>query len=87
MTELTAIGTVAAGGLRRTSWDEGVRNPDIDYRVVEHLLDLVSVFDVDGRVAYASPSHRRVLGYEPDELVGRSSSLVSLDSRAKDRTH
>jgi two-component system, cell cycle sensor histidine kinase and response regulator CckA len=49
-----------------------VRDPDLDYRVVEHLLDLVSVFDADGRIAYASPSHERVLGYRPEELLGRS---------------
>ena len=44
---------------------------DIHRLVVEHALDLVSVVDEDGRVVYASPSHRRVLGYEPDDLVGQ----------------
>ena len=48
-----------------------MRDPDLDYRVVEHLLDLVSVFDVDGRIVYASPSHERVLGYRPEELLDR----------------
>ena len=44
--------------------------PDIDYRAVERLLDLVAVFDADGRIVDASPSHEHVLGYEPDELIG-----------------
>jgi PAS domain S-box-containing protein len=44
---------------------------DIHRLVVEHALDLVSVVDEDGCVVYASPSHLRVLGHEPDDLVGR----------------
>jgi PAS domain S-box-containing protein len=44
---------------------------DIHRLVVEHALDLVSVVDDDGRVVYASPSHERVLGHEPGDIVGR----------------
>jgi PAS domain S-box-containing protein len=38
--------------------------------VAEHGGDLLSVHGKDGTCLFASPSHRRVLGYEPEELVG-----------------
>jgi two-component system, cell cycle sensor histidine kinase and response regulator CckA len=44
--------------------------PDIHRLVVEHALDLVSVLDERGRIVYASPSHERVLGHRPEDLVG-----------------
>ncbi|HVJ18359.1 MAG TPA: ATP-binding protein [Polyangiaceae bacterium] len=40
--------------------------------VAEHVSDLVSLFAADGRYLYASPSHERVLGVKPDELVGQT---------------
>jgi len=40
--------------------------------VVENVEDLIALIDLEGRVVFASPSHERVLGYDADELVGRS---------------
>ena len=41
------------------------------YRIVaDHVDDLVSVLDAEGRFLYASPSHDRVLGIERSTLVG-----------------
>lgn len=41
------------------------------YRALfEHSQDLVSVAGADGTLLYASPSHERILGYAPEELVG-----------------
>ncbi|GAB7008476.1 PAS domain S-box protein [Halorubrum trueperi] len=37
---------------------------------VEHSSDIVSVLDADGTFRYLSPSIERVLGFEPDELIG-----------------
>jgi diguanylate cyclase (GGDEF)-like protein/PAS domain S-box-containing protein len=39
--------------------------------LVQNSHDLVSIYDDQGRFVFASPSHRRVLGYEPDELLGQ----------------
>ncbi|HEX3156983.1 MAG TPA: response regulator [Gemmatimonadaceae bacterium] len=39
--------------------------------LVEHASELVSIVDADGVLRYASPAHERVLGFRPDELVGR----------------
>jgi two-component system, cell cycle sensor histidine kinase and response regulator CckA len=50
--------------------------------MVEHALDLIAVVDLDGRIVYASPSHERVLGYAPAELIGRDPlELVHPDDR------
>jgi two-component system, cell cycle sensor histidine kinase and response regulator CckA len=40
--------------------------------LIENALDLISIISEDGIIRYVSPSHERVLGYRPDELVGRS---------------
>ena len=40
--------------------------------LVENSLDAVVVFGEDGSVQYASPTTRRVLEYEPAELIGRN---------------
>ena len=40
--------------------------------LTEHALDLVAIIQRDGTVRYASPSHRSVLGYDPDSLVGKN---------------
>jgi PAS domain S-box-containing protein len=42
-------------------------------RLIEASSDMVFVLDETGRVDYASPSVERVLGYDPDDLVGRRS--------------
>ncbi|TLS52109.1 EAL domain-containing protein [Paenibacillus antri] len=38
--------------------------------IVENVTDLISVFDADGDLTYASPSHLRLLGYTPESLLG-----------------
>src|SRR5947208_2032841 len=40
--------------------------------LIEHSMDLVSIYDAEGRFSFASPSHRWLLGHDPDELVGSS---------------
>ncbi|GGJ09671.1 hypothetical protein GCM10008995_19460 [Halobellus salinus] len=38
--------------------------------LVEEVDDLTTVIDADGTVTYVSPAVTRILGYEPDDLVG-----------------
>src|ERR1043166_8470491 len=40
--------------------------------VVERSHDLITLIERDGTIAYASPSWAKVLGYEPEEVVGTS---------------
>ena len=40
--------------------------------LLHHSHDLVSMYDAEDRSCTSSPSHERVLGFTPDELVGTS---------------
>ena len=42
-------------------------------RITENMQDIVSEFDDMGRMRYASPAYRKVLGYDPEELIGKTS--------------
>ncbi|HXJ78794.1 MAG TPA: PAS domain S-box protein [Candidatus Methylomirabilis sp.] len=39
--------------------------------LIENSMDLIAIFDADGRLSYASPSAQRILGYESGSLVGK----------------
>src|SRR5579872_1372844 len=41
--------------------------------LIENATDIITILARDGTIQYESPSVTRVLGYTPDELVGRSS--------------
>jgi len=50
--------------------------------LMEHSSDLIAVLNPDGTVRFASPSHQRVLGYAPEELIGRNAfDLVHPDDQ------
>ena len=52
--------------------------------LTEHASDLVSVLDAQGIYRYVSPSHRTVLGYAPEELLGTLAfDLVAPADRAR----
>ncbi len=38
--------------------------------LIENASDLITIFDVDGQITYQSPSIKRILGYQPDEIIG-----------------
>jgi PAS domain S-box-containing protein len=51
--------------------------------LIEQALDLISILNADGTIRYASPSHERVLGYRPEELIGANAlSYVHPDDDA-----
>ena len=56
----------------RTIADERVRESEARYRLLaENMCDLVCLHEKDGRYIYVSPSSLALLGYAPDELVGK----------------
>src|SRR5579883_2095396 len=57
--DLRASGTVEAPGAA-TRWQA----------LVEHVWDIISLLDSDGKVMYTSPSISRLLGYEPEQRNG-----------------
>ena len=40
--------------------------------LIENALDLITMLDANGIILYESPSVEHVLGYHPEELIGRS---------------
>ncbi|MSP12225.1 MAG: PAS domain S-box protein [Chloroflexi bacterium] len=40
-------------------------------RVTDNMLDMIAQTDEQGCYVYVSPSHKPILGYEPQELLGR----------------
>lgn len=52
---------------------EALQNENSYYRmVVENATDMLSKHDPDGICKYASPSFRHLLGYKPEEMIGRN---------------
>lgn len=44
--------------------------------ISENITDFISIIDNDGRFLYASPSAEKVIGYNPDELIGEESIYI-----------
>jgi diguanylate cyclase (GGDEF)-like protein/PAS domain S-box-containing protein len=63
--------------LERAQAATALRQSEARYRLLtDHATDLISCHAPDGTYLYASPACQALLGYEPEELVGRS--LVDL---------
>ncbi|MDY6793825.1 MAG: PAS domain S-box protein [Actinomycetota bacterium] len=58
---------------RRAKVERAVELSERYFRsLIENVQDIVTMLDVDGNVTYQSPSIKRVLGYEEDELLRRN---------------
>jgi PAS domain S-box-containing protein len=42
--------------------------------LIENATDVITVLDLDGTIRYESPSVERVMGYKPEELIGRNAN-------------
>src|SRR5258706_1874425 len=40
--------------------------------LIENTTDIITILEADGSIRYESPSIERILGYKPEELVGRN---------------
>src|SRR5690242_19775147 len=60
-------------GITRIQAAEALRKSEQRFRaLIEHCSDIITVLDADGRIQFESPSVERVLGYKPEELVGKN---------------
>lgn len=58
----------------RVAAQEMLRRREEHFRMlIENGSDIIAVVDRTGRISYASPSTERILGYRPDERIGRRS--------------
>lgn len=52
---------------------KALRESEMRYRVLTgNMLDMISESDVMGKIIYASPSHSQILGYDMDQIVGKT---------------
>ncbi len=72
--ELASLGRVFnETALRLRELYRALRDSESHFRsLIENASDLTIVLDGSGSIVYASPSSRRVVGYEPEVLVGMS---------------
>lgn len=69
----------------RVELEEELRRRERRHRaILANVSDLVTVVDDEARILYANPAVRELLGWEPDELVGRIGfELVHPDDRER----
>jgi PAS domain S-box-containing protein len=59
----------------RTLAEEKLRHSEELYRlVVEHTTDVITLMDMQAKIMYISPSCETILGYKPDEMIGKKVS-------------
>jgi phosphate/phosphite/phosphonate ABC transporter binding protein len=57
----------------RKQAEETLRRNEERFRsLIENGLDIITILEADGAIRYQSPSIERVLGYKPEELIGRT---------------
>jgi PAS domain S-box-containing protein len=63
----------ASAELERKRTEDALRDSEIRYRTIaENTYDLICETTVTGAFLYVSPNFKEVLGYEPEELLGRT---------------
>ncbi len=73
----TTGGTLITGAIRditERKWaEEALRRNEEYYRsLIENASDILSVVNADATIRYESPSLERVLGYKPEEMIGKN---------------
>ena len=64
--------TVVSNLTQRKRNEEELRRSERQFRLmIENATDLITLLDDAGTIRYESPAVRRVLGHDPQELVGR----------------
>ncbi len=57
---------------KRVRAEEALQASEKRFRtMIEQATDLIVIIDAGGRYQYVSPSHRRIMGYSPQDLLGK----------------
>ncbi len=75
--KVVAIVSVARDVTERKVIEEKLKKSEEMFRLIaENMYDMLRFTDTEGNLVYASPSHKTVLGFSPEERVGRSTFEV-----------
>ncbi|KJS84386.1 MAG: hypothetical protein JM58_11115 [Peptococcaceae bacterium BICA1-8] len=56
----------------RKNTEKAIRENEYLFRLItENMQDLITLTDQDGRIRYVSPSYKIILGFNPQELLGK----------------
>jgi len=79
------VSPILSAVLERRRMEERLRDSEARYRfLADHALDFISLHDPEGKILYASPAARRMLGYRPEEMMGvPAEAFVHPDDRGK----
>ena len=71
--EIVALIGVIQDVTEARAMTEALQSSEERYRLVaENANDLILVYDVHGTISFAAPSSLQILGYTPEEMVGRT---------------
>jgi PAS domain S-box-containing protein len=74
------VSPILSAALERRRVEEHLRESEARYRyLADYSLDFISLHDAAGKILYASPSARRMLGYRPEELMGVAAEAFAHD--------
>jgi PAS domain S-box-containing protein len=72
------IVAVTRDATARMQAEQALRESETRFRqIAEQATDMISRHDAEGRFTYLSPACRRILGYEPEQLVGRRPRVIA----------
>ncbi|HEV2827914.1 MAG TPA: response regulator [Pyrinomonadaceae bacterium] len=82
-TSLKRLPSAVLNALAKRRTEQDKEKAEELYRLIaENTTDLICLLDTEGNYAYVSPSHKDLLGYAPEDLIGRSSfSIVHPDDQ------
>ncbi|MGC9323329.1 MAG: PAS domain S-box protein [Desulfomonilia bacterium] len=70
--ERTLITAIVRDITHQNKTEEALRRSEKNFReLVENINDALFSLDEDGRITYASPVMKKILGYTPEEMTGR----------------
>ena len=65
------LSPIVSAALERRGMEERLRDSEARYRfLADNALDFISLHNPAGKILYASPAARRMLGYRPEEMMG-----------------
>jgi PAS domain S-box-containing protein len=82
---------VAQDITKRLQTEKELRESEEKYRLLaENMIDMVAIHEADGTYSYVSPSVKVLLGYSPEELIGKNPYMLfhpEDQKRVKEKSH